>query len=76
MSKILLLILAAIAAWLLIKRLRAKRSAADAQASAAAGRASEQMVNCSVCGVYLPQQEAIAEGDKFFCCAEHRRGAG
>lgn len=76
MSKFLLLILAVVAAWLLIKRLRAKDTAEDAPDSAAPGPASEQMVNCSHCGLYLPQNEAIADGDRFFCCAEHRRRAG
>ena len=68
MSKILLLIFAVIAAWWLIKRLRGKDAAGDAP-----GPAPEQMVTCSHCGLYLPQNEAIAEGGKFFCCAEHQR---
>ena len=71
MSKFLLLILVVLAVWLLLKRLRGKGATADAPPPAA-----EQMVNCSHCGLYLPQKEAIAEGDKFFCCAEHRRRAG
>lgn len=71
MSKFLLLILAVVAAWLLVKRLRSKDAAADAP-----DPAPEQMVTCSHCGLYLPQKEAIADGDRFFCCAEHRRRAG
>jgi uncharacterized protein len=57
--------------WLLLKRLGGKGAAADAPPAA-----PEQMVNCSHCGLYLPQNEAIAEGDKFYCCAEHKRRAG
>ena len=71
MSKFLLLVLVFFSAWLLIKRLRSKDSPTDAR-----DPAHEQMVNCSHCGLYLPQKEAIAEGDKFYCCAEHRRRAG
>jgi len=71
MSKFLLLILAVFAAWLLIKRLRGKDAAANPP-----DPAPEQMVNCGHCGLYLPLKEAIAEGDKYFCCAEHRRRAG
>lgn len=71
MSKFLLLILAVVAVWWLAKRLRRGDAAKDAPEAA-----PEQMVNCSHCGLYLPQQEAIAEGEKFFCCAEHRRQAG
>ena len=76
MSKFLLLILAVVAAWWLIRRLRGKDRAGDAPDAAAPGPAPEQMVNCSHCGLYLPQNEALVEGDKFFCCAEHRRRAG
>ncbi len=71
MSKFLLLIFAFVAAWWLIKRLRGKDATKDAPEAA-----PEQMVNCSHCGLYLPQSEAIADGDRFFCCAEHRRRAG
>jgi uncharacterized protein len=34
------------------------------------------MVTCGHCGLYLPQTEAIVEGDRYFCCAEHRQRAG
>jgi uncharacterized protein len=66
-----LLIFAVVAVWWLAKRFRRGDAAKDAPEAA-----PEQMVNCSHCGLYLPQSEAIAEGDKFFCCAEHRRRAG
>jgi uncharacterized protein len=71
LSKFLLLVLALVAVWLLAKGFRRKDAAKDAPEAA-----PEQMVNCSHCGLYLPQREAIAEGDRFFCCAEHRRQAG
>jgi len=70
MNKVLLLIVVVVAVWWLIRRGRARNASGDAP-----GRAAEQMVNCSQCGLYLPQHEAIAEGDKFFCCAEHQRRA-
>ena len=71
LSKLLLLIFAVVAVWWLAKGFRRKDAAKDAPEAA-----PEQMVNCSHCGLYLPQNEAIAEGDKFYCCAEHRRRAG
>jgi uncharacterized protein len=76
LSKFLLLIFAVVAVWWMIKRWRGRDGAGDAPGSAAHGAAPEQMVNCSHCGLYLPQNEAIAAGDKFYCCAEHRRRAG
>jgi len=71
LSKFLLLILAVVAVWWLARGFRRKGAARDA-----AEAAPEKMVSCSHCGLYLPQGEAIPEGDKFFCCAEHRRRAG
>jgi uncharacterized protein len=67
-SKLLLLILVVLAVWWLAKGFRRKRASRDATVAA-----PEQMVTCNHCGLYLPQGEAIAEGDKFFCCDEHRR---
>lgn len=34
---------------------------------------SEAMVRCAQCGVYVPISEAIADGNNFFCCEEHRK---
>jgi uncharacterized protein len=75
LSKFLLLVFVLVAVWLLLKRVRGADKAKDAPDSAAHGPATEQMVNCSHCGLYLPQKEAVAEGGKFYCCAEHRRRA-
>jgi uncharacterized protein len=68
LGKFLLLVLVVLAVWWLAKGFRRKDAAGGAP-----GTAPEQMVNCAHCGLYLPQSEAICEGDKFFCCNEHRR---
>ncbi len=68
MTKFLLLILVIVAVWWLAKGFRRKDAARDA--SEVVG---EQMVTCGHCGVYLPRSEAIGEGDRLYCCAEHRR---
>ena len=68
MNKFLLLIFIGVVAWWLIKRVRGKDAAGDA-----AGPKTEQMVTCGHCGLYLPQDEAVVQGDKYFCCAEHQR---
>lgn len=31
------------------------------------------MVSCAVCGLHLPQQEALTEGDRYYCCDDHRQ---
>jgi len=70
LSKFLLLILVIVVVWRLAQGAR-RKNAARHPPPAAPG----QMVSCSHCGLYLPQGEAVAEGDKYFCCAEHRRRA-
>ncbi len=30
------------------------------------------MTACAVCGVYIPEDEAIIKDNKTYCCAEHR----
>lgn len=71
MSKFLLLIVLAVAVWWLAKGFRGNNARKDA-----AEAAPEKMVNCSHCGLYLPQSEAIADAGKFYCSPEHRRLAG
>jgi len=71
LSKFLLLILAIIVVWWLAKGFRRNDAHKDAPDAV-----SQKMVNCSHCGLYLPQNEAVADGDKFYCCVEHRRLAG
>jgi len=70
LSKLLSLILVVVAVWWLAKGFRRKDPASGAPQAA-----PEQMVNCDYCGLYLPQGEAIAESNRFFCCNEHRRRA-
>lgn len=36
----------------------------------------EAMVRCDVCGLNLPQSEAVGFGDRWYCSDEHRRRAG
>jgi uncharacterized protein len=30
------------------------------------------MVRCARCGTYLPHNEALQEGEKYYCCSAHR----
>jgi uncharacterized protein len=71
LSKLLSLLLVIAVVWWLAKGFRRKQGARDAPQAA-----PEQMVRCGYCGLYFPQSEAVADADKFFCCAEHRRRAG
>lgn len=31
------------------------------------------MVRCARCGTFIPSGDALADGDRQYCCAEHRR---
>jgi len=32
----------------------------------------DDMVRCARCGVFVPKHEAIREGDRNYCCSQHR----
>lgn len=31
-----------------------------------------QMVQCAHCGIYIPSQEALSRGSRYYCSATHR----
>ena len=71
MSKFLLLVLAIIVIYFVLKGLARKRR------ERAGPLPSEPMVPCAHCRVNLPRSEAIEATGRFFCSEEHRRlGAG
>lgn len=67
MSKVILLLVLALVAYVLIKGAARRR-----RPPAAAGRPPEHMVACSRCGVNLPRSEALEEDGRFYCSEEHR----
>ena len=80
MGKLLFLILAAIAVYVVLGSI-ARASAAkqgirtetpDPQSESPA----ELMVSCAVCGVNIPKSESLRHGNRFFCCEEHRLEGG
>ena len=34
-----------------------------------------QMVQCAHCGIYIPVQEALSHGSRYYCSADHRDAA-
>lgn len=34
---------------------------------------SESMLACAHCGVYCPKSSGVLDGDRFYCCDDHRR---
>lgn len=50
-----------------------KRKAADeALSTPRQAKASEKMVSCAQCGVYLPESDGIVDGERAYCCEAHR----
>ena len=67
MRKLLLLLLFALAVWLIWKSRRARPRPAQQQPD------GERMVRCAQCGVYLPVSAAIEANKQHFCSLEHQR---
>ena len=69
--KIVLVILAvAILLWLIFGgRKRTKGGSAPGRTRASA---PQPMIACAYCGVHLPREDALVDGDAAFCGREHR----
>ncbi len=64
------LLLIVLAVWLLtlvVKRYLALSKRARGEPSRIGS-----MVRCAVCGLHVPEAEALKHRDQYFCCAEHR----
>ncbi len=74
MSKILLIAVAFVAAYWLLRshqRRTGRRFGRDMQRPAEPQ--AESMVGCAHCGVHLPRGEGIVSGSRYFCSVEHER---
>lgn len=71
MGRILFFLLLAVAIYMVWRWMQ--RSDSVSRASHTDQRAPQAMVSCATCGLHVPRQEALALGDRFFCCEEHRR---
>jgi uncharacterized protein len=70
MSKLLIILAAALVLYLLWRGLRRD---AGARKDPGTGSEGERMVDCGQCGVHLPLSEAIQSQGRYFCSEEHRR---
>ncbi len=69
LGKLLLIILAFVGAWWILKKYRNSLTREKPPPAAAA----EDMVRCAHCGVHLPRSESHSGSGKFFCSEEHLR---
>ncbi len=66
---LLILVLIAIAI-LAFRRLKRSSSRPQVKNKTTTGR----MVQCAVCGLYLPEQEALSHQGRYYCSQSHRDG--
>ena len=65
------LIIIALAVWIvivLIRNARHRKQVSDRRPTDKV----ENMVSCAQCGMHLPENEAIRDGERYFCSKEHR----
>ncbi|NMG29032.1 PP0621 family protein [Aromatoleum evansii] len=79
MRNLLLLVLVLVGIWW-VRRALNRPGGTDSSAGKQTGERKgvpERMVSCDHCGVHVPESEGVRDGDRFFCCEEHRRiGSG
>lgn len=64
----LILLILVVAAILLVRRLSRRPPSGPQGPTAPAGN----MVRCAHCGLYLPEDDAVRDGERFYCSPEHR----
>lgn len=67
MGKVLLVALVAFIGWLLLKGLLKGGSASQKERGAAKPGASEKMVQCQLCGVFMPETESMSVDGRLSC---------
>jgi len=67
----LILVLLAVSLYV-VKYLRAKMDAPQKRIKKGKNT-KNKMVKCLHCGLHIPEQEAIRQGDKVFCSLEHAK---
>jgi len=73
--RFILLIIAIIAVWLIIRSLIQKNSISlnSKDTPAKAKLEPEKIIACHHCGLHIPLNDAIKSGDKLYCCEEHAK---
>lgn len=57
----------------MIKNYQAKVARKNAESEKVKIPVREKMVKCEYCSIHLPQNEAIAGGEHWFCKPEHKQ---
>jgi len=67
-GRILLILILIAVVMLVVRRLKRLSSRPQAGKKTTTGH----MVQCAMCGLYLPEQEAISHHGKYYCSQSHR----
>jgi uncharacterized protein len=60
--------------WFMVKNYLRKQELRERRKAAAAEQlAGGKIVRCKACDVHLPEQDALREGDNWFCSQAHRQ---
>lgn len=62
-------ILIALAIWLIYKLIIKNKKIGSAKEARPLGN----MVRCETCGVHLPEEESLHEGERYFCSEAHKK---
>jgi len=73
MGQLLRIIILLIGVWLVLQII--KRALGTRRTPPPGKPSIAKMVACAYCGVHVPETEAIRNGEKMYCCEEHRRKA-
>jgi uncharacterized protein len=69
MKFLIVLLVVAVAGWMLLRGRKADQSSEPTRSRK---QSQQTMIRCSHCGIHLPQAEALAGDRGFFCSQEHR----
>ena len=72
MGKLILLIVAGLVVYLVLKNYRRR---VDRKEESAGAPKDESMVRCAECSVHHPRSESLLSAGKFYCSPEHERRA-
>lgn len=59
--------------WLNVKSYLRKQEIRKATRAREQQQIPERIVKCAQCGLHLPEPEALAAGDRWFCTDDHRQ---
>jgi uncharacterized protein len=72
LMNLLRLLLIALAVWIIVVLIRNRRSRQAALKNRQDHQAVDRILPCAVCGIHVPEGEAIHEAGKVYCSPEHR----